>query len=260
MYYYLFTVLEGSPIELANEELEKKGLKDIYVIEDDSLGEICLGGHSRKKIAVEKLVHSILSEEKDVSAVDWHEQWELFAEDFREGRAHIDLSRFGKPKTLLLMPGAGFGDLSHPTTYLMLEMMQGRVEGNRVVDIGTGSGILALAALMLGSTSAIGIDIDEEALVHAQKNAAINGLEEQAQFSKKLPRQIGEENIFLMNMIFPEQKEFKPEKLNRHAKIWIVSGILEEQEQEYLAQTVKWGWRPVSRHSKAEWLGWIFKT
>ncbi len=258
-YYYLFRAVEGAEIEEVEEELEKKGLKDIYAIEDDALGEVHLGGWSRKKIAREKMVHSILSEVKEHAAVDWGEQWELFAEDFREGKAHIDLSRFGKKKTLLLTPGAGFGDLSHPTTYLMLEMMQERVNGERVVDVGTGSGVLALAALMLGAESAFGIDIDEESLAHAEENGKINGLEKRARFSKKMPKDLGEGNIFLMNMTLQEQREFKPEKWNGTAKVWIVSGILEEQEKEYLSQTKRWGWKPVQKLRRDGWLGWVFE-
>ena len=82
--------------------------------------------------------------------VNWEEQWALFAESSFDGKAHIDLSQFGGASTLLLLPGPGFGDLSHPTTYLMLKMMQNRVQNLPVLDIGTGSGILALAALSLG--------------------------------------------------------------------------------------------------------------
>ena len=60
--------------------------------------------------------------------VDWHQQWELFAENFYDGKAHIDLSQFGGEETLLLLPGPGFGDLSHPTTYLMLQLYRHRLE------------------------------------------------------------------------------------------------------------------------------------
>jgi len=189
-------------------------------------------------------------------SVDWNQQWELFAENFFNGKAHIDLSKFGVAKTLLLLPGPGFGDLSHPTTYLMLKMMKGRVRDESIVDIGSGSGILSLAALLLGANKAIGIDIDTSAIKHAKENAKINNLK--AQFSKTLPKNLANEQIFLMNMIFPEQKSLNPKKLNDFAKLWIVSGILVEQKKEYLLQANKWGWTPLSEHRKGEWMGWIF--
>lgn len=248
MKYFLYRLLEGAEIEKVQQELEKKGLKDPFVIEDDAAGEILIGGHSRKRIDCNQ---ALLVEEKEAQ-VNWEEQWSLFAENFKEGKAHISLGE----QTLILVPGAGFGDLSHPTTYLMLEMMKEYVHSETVLDIGTGSGILALAALLLGARSAIGIDIDEAALKHAKQNAKINRLK--ATFTKRIPSKIPSQNIVLMNMIFPEQKELGPDKLNRWAKLWIVSGILESQKSAYLKQAKKWGWKIISEHQKGEWLGWVF--
>lgn len=248
---YLYRLIEGEAIEDAERELAQKGLESIYVIEDDSTGETLIGGFGKKRIDA-KL--SLLVETKE--GVDWENQWALFAEDFRDGKAHIDLSRFGGDGILELLPGAGFGDLSHPTTYLMLELMKGRVKKETIVDIGTGSGILALAALKLGAKSAIGIDIDEAALKHARKNAKLNKLS--IRFSKKLPKKLPPASIFLLNMIAPEQKIVGPDAYNRFAKLWIVSGILKEQKTAYLKQAKKWGWRLRSSAERNGWLGLIF--
>ncbi len=189
---------------------------------------------------------------KNWNEIDWIGQWALFAKNFKEGKAHIKVGE----KTLLLIPGPGFGDLSHPTTALMMKMMKKYVPQESIVDIGTGSGILALAALLLKARSAIGIDIDQGALKHARKNAKLNHLK--ATFSKSLPKTLPKKNIFLMNMIFAEQKEFAPDRLNSFAKLWIVSGILSSQKEAYLAQAAQWNWRLISQHKKGEWLGFVF--
>ena len=191
--------------------------------------------------------------------VNWEEQWALFAESFWEGKAHIDLSQFGGASTLLLLPGPGFGDLSHPTTYLMLKMMQNRVQNLPVLDIGTGSGILSLAALLLGASSAIGLDIDPEALAHARTNAKLNHLK--ARFVKALPKSVPASNICLINMILSEQKIAlsQIEHYNRLSKMWIVSGILAEQKEKYLRLTRSWGWEVKEEHRKKGWLGWVFQ-
>ncbi|HAB99915.1 MAG TPA: hypothetical protein DCE71_08850, partial [Parachlamydiales bacterium] len=196
--------------------------------------------------------------EKSGENVDCEEQWALFAENFSEGKAHINLSRFGKEKTLLLTAGPGFGDLSHPTTALMLEMMQGRVENESILDIGTGSGILSLAALLLGASSAIGIDIASDALNHARLNAKANQLK--ARFVKTLPKDAPPSNICLLNMIFPEQKTAlrSIDKYNQLAKLWITSGILQEQKNTYLEWTNSCGWHLEEEHQKEQWLGFIF--
>lgn len=248
MDYYLFQILDDTSLNKVQHALEKKGLKDIFVIEDDGVGKIFVGGHSKKSIDCP----GTLLVEKKKAEVDWSEQWALFAENFTEGRAHIQLG----DKTLLLTPGAGFGDLSHPTTYLMLEMMKKRVVGESIVDIGTGSGILALAGLMLGAKSALGIDIDEAAIKHARKNGRLNQLD--AKFSKALPKNLSKGNVFLMNMIFPEQQQFAPQNLNGLAKEWVVSGILQSQREAYLAQAEKWGWELIEEYHQSEWLGFIY--
>lgn len=190
------------------------------------------------------------------SKVDWEQQWSLFAENFYDGKAHIDLSKFGGDSELLLLPGPGFGDLSHPTTYLMLEFMQQYVAGENILDIGCGSGILSLAALKLGSLSAYGIDIDSEAIEHAKKNNELNHLK--AQFSERLPAK--GEYVLLMNMILPEQKQVMAEKdrLNKLARCWITSGILATQQAEYLALTRSWGWRLSAIKQRGEWLAACF--
>lgn len=252
MNYYLFKVLNS---DLAEEELVSKGLQDIYKIEEDETGEILIGGRALKKPV--HLKYSEFIEEKR-GDVDWEEQWALFAENFSEGRAHINLERFGKNATLLLLPGAGFGDLSHPTTYLCLNMMQKYVKEKPILDIGTGSGILALAALLLGASSAIGIDIDEKALKHAKQNALENHLK--ARFLKSLPANVPPSNITLINMILPEQKRAlrRIARYNALTSLWIVSGILVEQKEEYLKLTKQWGWEVKEEHMREGWLGWVF--
>jgi ribosomal protein L11 methyltransferase len=139
----------------------------------------------------------------------------------------------------------------------MLQLMQGKVKGQRILDIGCGSGILSLAALQLGASSATGIDIDPEAIEHAQKNAALNQLD--AVFSMTIP-DIGNQ-VLLMNMILPEQKMVmeQSELLNRAAKTWITSGILATQRNEYYALTKQWGWRLKKELKRGEWLGMVFE-
>lgn len=131
--------------------------------------------------------------------IDWTEQWELHAPNFKEGFAHIKLK---ESLSFKMKPGPGFGDLSHPTTQLMLQMLPEKVEGT-VIDVGCGCGVLSLAAKLLGADEVIGIDIDEGAIQHAKENASLNGLD--CYFGKKLPS-IPKKPLILMNMISSEQK------------------------------------------------------
>ncbi len=191
--------------------------------------------------------------------IDWESQWASFAENFYDGKAHIDLTQFGGNSSLLLLPGPGFGDLSHPTTYMMLKLMQGNVKGRDVLDIGCGSGILGLSALKLGARSLIGIDIDPQAIEHAEKNAKLNQLK--AVFSLEVPQRVPGAQILLMNMILSEQKMVmeQKERLNPLANLWITSGILASQRGEYRKITKAWGWQLKKEIRKGEWVGMVFE-
>ncbi|KAL8205481.1 hypothetical protein R6Q57_009032 [Mikania cordata] len=77
-----------------------------------------------------------------------------------------------------LNPGLAFGTGDHPTTKLCLLLLEGLMKGGEtVLDYGTGSGILAIAALKLGAASAVGFDIDPQAITAARHNAALNDIE-----------------------------------------------------------------------------------
>jgi ribosomal protein L11 methyltransferase len=184
--------------------------------------------------------------------IDWTQQWQQFAHNFKEGKSHIDLTPFGGTSTLLLEPGPGFGDLSHPTTHLMLKLLAPLVPHKTVLDIGCGSGILTLAALLLDAHSALGIDIDPDAITHAQHNALLNNLP--ATFTDKTPPQTFD--VALINMITSEQDVVfqHPPK----AKIWVVSGLLATQKKAYLASRP--GWTLLQEASQGEWIGLVCKA
>ncbi len=192
------------------------------------------------------------------TSIDWHEEWAKHAHGFHDGLAHIDFKELNIGSgSIVLAPGPGFGDLSHPTTRLVLNLMSKHVAGMSVLDIGCGSGILSLAAATFGAKSVFGLDIDDEAISHAIHNAALNGLTAVCQFGKsaKKPRQ-----IILMNMIRSEQKaaySSLPEKF-RTFDFAFTSGILKEERQKYLTQTAAWGWKCIAEKQLKGWLGFCF--
>lgn len=194
------------------------------------------------------------------SNINWQQQWSLFAEGFDSQYARIDLKPYGTEQTILLMPGAGFGDFSHPTTRLSLQLMAPYVQGKTVIDIGCGSGILSLAAVQLGASCVYGTDIDDFALKHATDNALLNGLEKKAEFLKptKLPR-ISHDVVVVMNMISSEQQIAWKTHQNLKTSYLITSGILEQEHKEYLSFASSWGWKPIQEQREEQWKAYLFK-
>lgn len=116
-----------------------------------------------------------------VEQEDWQNGWRKYYHPMEVGRRLAIVpswQEYDTPRTkLILDPGPAFGTGGHETTWLCLEALDRLVQGGeRVLDIGTGSGILAIAALKLGAARAEGVDIDPVAVRTARENAALNGV------------------------------------------------------------------------------------
>lgn len=113
---------------------------------------------------------------------DWENNWKQYYKPMEIGQRLLVIPQWeqvdpGQRVPLILDPGLTFGTGSHATTRLCLTALEKTVaQGDRVLDLGCGSGILSIAALRLGASQALAVDIDDKCLDVAYENAALNGI------------------------------------------------------------------------------------
>ena len=124
---------------------------------------------------------------RTIAEEDWAEAWKDYFQIEKVGRVVVrpawrEYQPLPNEVVVSLDPGAAFGTGQHPTTRMCLAVLQSLIEpGCRVLDVGTGSGILSIAALGLGAKECVAVDIEAQAVASARANAALNGLEEHIQ-------------------------------------------------------------------------------
>ena len=149
--------------------------------------------------------------------VNWEESWKDNYPAVEVGKNLIVVPYWSAGETggripVILDPGLTFGTGAHPSTQMVMEAMEETVtEGFQCLDLGSGSGILSIAAQRLGARSAIGVDIDPKAEGIARENAAYNGfgapeftaLTGNVTADKKLMQQLsqGEYDLVLVNIV-----------------------------------------------------------
>ena len=175
---------------------------------------------------------------------DWERSWMDNFQPMRFGqRLWIVPSWHEAPEpeavNLLLDPGLAFGTGTHPTTSLCLQWLDGQaLEGCTVLDFGCGSGILAIAALLLGVEHAVGTDIDPQALEASRDNAGRNGIAAE-RFPLYLPGDMpaATYDVVVANILAGPLVQLAP-TISAHVRPGgrlALSGILAEQADEVRA-------------------------
>lgn len=140
-----------------------------------------------------------------------------------------------------LDPGLAFGTGSHPTTHLCLEWLADHLNaGQTVLDYGCGSGILAIAARLLGAGRTVAVDIDEQALQATQYNAANNRVDLRVMLPADLPD--GQFDVVVANILSSPLKVMAPLLSSRVAPggHLVLSGILDWQADELIEAYAPW--------------------
>ncbi len=208
-----------------------------------------------------------LAAEETVADADWLAAYRERARPFPVGRTlFVDPREPGEEpaevpagRRLLRLPArAAFGTGSHESTSLALELLEAaEVGGRRALDVGTGTGVLAFAALLYGARSVVGFDLDLAAPVHARDNGELNDLHP-FWFAGPLAaiREGPRFDLALVNVV-PEQ--ILPEmpdlvRLLRPGAEAILSGILVERGRQVLERLRSLGFVELDRRAAGDWI------
>ena len=201
-----------------------------------------------------------------VAQEDWQNGWRKYYHPMEIGRRLAVVPSWQAYDTdrvkLLLDPGLAFGTGGHETTSLCLEALDELTAGGeRVLDIGTGSGILAIAALKLGAACAEGVDIDPVAVRTACENAALNGVA--GQFTGLVgdlsDKASGTYQIITANIVANAIISLAPAVpgLLAEGGHFIASGIIDTRAQEVAEALAKAGLTIAQRKDKRGWVCFV---
>jgi ribosomal protein L11 methyltransferase len=146
-----------------------------------------------------------------------------------------------KAINIALDPGLAFGTGSHPTTRLCLRWLDGNIKGGEtVLDYGCGSGILAIAAMKLGAGSAVGVDVDAQAVVASRDNAEANQV--RADFHLPDGVALGQYDVVVANILTNPLRALAPllAGATRSGGRIVLSGILAEQAEDVMRIYAQW--------------------
>lgn len=208
-------------------------------------------------------------ETEDVPEIDWAEAWKQFFKPTRIGQRFVVRPTWEEASLetgdieIVLDPGQAFGTGDHPTTRMCLELLEGQeLAGQRVADIGCGSGILSIAAMKRGAASVTAVDTESESVETCEENAQRNQVVVNArQGSGFAPLQDGDTfDLVLSNIISAALIALAPEASRRvkSGGHWIVSGIIAENWGDVRAKAESVGFTLVKQQQEGEWVAATF--
>ncbi len=255
---------EIAHIDLIDEDLLKKdrtkALVHVYISPEESPAEAI--AFLSERYNAEGIAHSITT----ASCVeeDWINNWKKYFKPIPVGQKLLirptweEEYEAGERKVLHLEPGLAFGTGTHETTRLCMELLEEYVRPDEdVLDIGCGSGILSVAALLLGAKRAVGVDIDPLAVKTAVQNAEINHVEDRftgicGDLTDKVS---GKYHVVVANIVADViillTKDV--EQFMYPDTVYLMSGIIDTRENDVLA-ALEQKFNIIARKSEKGWV------
>jgi ribosomal protein L11 methyltransferase len=177
----------------------------------------------------------------------WEDEWRSFHHGVPVGRLWVgppwEVAQVGDREAVVIDPGRAFGTGSHPTTRLMLELLQ-ELEPGSLLDVGCGSGVLSIAAAKLGFSPVLGVDVDAVAVETTRGNATRNGVEVEARLADAFADPLPAADVGLANIALDVVQRLAP---RLDVRLLVSSGYLERDEPSLA------GWKKVGRRTADGW-------
>ena len=194
---------------------------------------------------------------------DWKYEWKKYYKPFDVGsklyvRPYWETPKDTKRHEIVLDPGMAFGNGTHETTFMCMELIEAHLKPNdSVYDVGCGTGILAVAAVKLGAGETVALDRDAIAVDVARKNIELNGLQERIEIAEGdlLSGHTRQADMIIANIIADVIINFAHdayEKLN-NGGVFISSGIINSRAEETAEAIARAGFEIIDQKHMGEW-------
>ncbi len=256
--------LEIAHIDLIDEELLSKDKTSsvIHLYLDPENGAEARADYMTARLEAEGIPYSC--GHGTVKDSDWADNWKKYFKTTPVGSRLLirplweALEPDGGRAVLSIDPGAAFGTGTHATTKMCLELLDGSVrEGIELLDIGSGSGILSVASVLLGAGRAVGVDIDPVAVKVAKENAEINGVSDRTEYlvGDLAERVSGKFDIVVANIVADAIIRLTPDvgKYLKDDGVFICSGIIDIRKDEVVEALTASGFDVLEAVNEDNW-------